>query len=125
MEKIWSAITAHKNSCDEPIFILGKIKEKFTVEELISESLWVAHDYAKNEKGYCWMNFGFFEFKSIEMGKNYNHAECDMLMYGSGPVGALKECRHTYWGDNGYIFYPNKQNIIKALEWLEKFYEMD
>ena len=43
----------------------------------------------------------------------------EVFMHGEGPLGALNECRHTWWGEQGYIFYPNATDIRAMLEWLE------
>lgn len=32
----------------------------------------------------------------------------------------LRECRHTYWGESGYINYPEFDKIKTAIDWLEK-----
>ena len=41
-----------------------------------------------------------------------------MIMYGHGYI-KLRECRHTYWGDEGYIYFPSKIQFIKIFDWLE------
>lgn len=50
-----------------------------------------------------------------------------VVFHGRGPSGSLRECRHTYWGEdgNGYIFYPPFDLIIAALNELKKYFDGD
>lgn len=119
----WLDLPHTKDHCEDPIFKLGMLKEKFTVESLIEDELWVAHDNKpEGEDKYCWLNFAFFE--SDERESPSDDWAVSLLMHGHGPTGILRECRHTYWGRDGYIFYPNKKHIVAALEWLEKYFDL-
>lgn len=82
-----------------------------TAKELVSENLWVLD---KSEDG-C-HEFYFLEFDNGDSKETW----AKLLMHGRGFLGNLKECRHTYWGDEGYIFYPNKKYIEAILNYLEK-----
>ena len=93
------------------------------LECLIPEDLWVVH-WINPENEY-WMHFEFYEFHSISMGEQEGEAKVECLMYGGGPIDVLRECRHTYWGKDGYIFYPRKVHIITMLEWLNKHYDLE
>lgn len=46
-----------------------------------------------------------------------------LILHGDGPAGELRELRHTYWGDDGYLFYPDVRVIVAAMaalkEWLD------
>lgn len=68
-----------------------------------------------------WKEWAIFEWQCSDE----NLVETTMLVSGCGPTGYLKECRHTYWGENGYIFYPNAEHLKLALNWLETMYEME
>ncbi len=92
---------------DEDRYLLPK-----QAEMICEDSLWVYSELQDE----LWLDFVFLEFCSGD-GKE---TQCEVLMHGSGPLGALKECRHTYWGDGGYLFYPNATHIKVALDWLEK-----
>jgi hypothetical protein len=45
------------------------------------------------------------------------------IFIGEGPSDNLRECRHTQWGTNGYIFYPDGQIIVAAFKELAKYYD--
>ena len=68
-----------------------------------------------------WLRFAVLDFLSSDIGGGNSLATC--LFYGDGPVGALRECRHTYWGENGYVFYLPGKLIAAALHALSEFYD--
>lgn len=76
---------------------------------------------ADSPSGGLWLNFAVLRFHTSSDAGEF--ATC--LFYGDGPVGALRECRHTYWGENGdgYIFYPDGKLILAALRALAEFYD--
>ncbi len=52
----------------------------------------------------------------------------DHVFHGVGPSGALRELRHTFWGEGdngGYIFYPNAKLIADAFVKLSKWFDCD
>jgi hypothetical protein len=59
-----------------------------------------------------------------DAGEVFTEANC--LMWGEGPSENLRECRHTYWGDeenSGYIFYPSGPLITAVFERLSAFFD--
>lgn len=51
----------------------------------------------------------------------------ELLMHGRGFGGALRELRHTYWGEgdnSGYIFYPPGKLISQAMAALEEWFDL-
>lgn len=48
-----------------------------------------------------------------------------VVFHGEGPSDSLRELRHTYWGDNGYIFYPNGKLIADAFAKLGRWFDCD
>jgi hypothetical protein len=87
-------------------------------EELIEGQFWVFSQLVSE----ITLDFVFLSFHHSDIdGENIR---VQVLMHGSGPLGALNECRHTWWGqgkdsENGYIFYPNATHIRALLSWLE------
>jgi len=118
------AFKVDHNGNEELRWSIATIPKPFKSECLIEEGLWVVHNYTPDENGYCWMSFAFLEFSSWTYGTPKDTAELSMLMHGEGPAGFLRECRHTYWGEDGYIFYPNKKHIDAAMQWLSKYYDL-
>lgn len=68
-----------------------------------------------------WIRFAVLEFATSDTddANEFDH----LLFYGEGPGGALRECRHTYWGEDGYIFYPNGVLISAAFRELSEFFD--
>jgi hypothetical protein len=76
--------------------------------------LWVCwHD----EPPSPWAAFVFLASHSAEDVEGPYYAT--VLMVGEGILGNLRECRHTYWGDEGYLFYPSAGQIRAMLDYLE------
>ena len=53
-------------------------------------------------------------------------AECRYypVFEGEGFLG-LRELRHTWWGENGYIHFVNRRTIEDAFEVLSKWFDLD
>lgn len=61
---------------------------------------------------------------SAEDGSIITEGSC--IFYGEGPSGNLRECRHTYWGEednHGYIFYLDGRLITAAFRRLSEFFD--
>lgn len=85
---------------------------------------WLILQRAKDHGG-LWLRFAVLDFFQSEMNGQNELATC--LFFGDGPGGkageSLRECRHTYWGEDGYIFYPDGPLIAAAFEALSEFYD--
>lgn len=55
-----------------------------------------------------------------DQGSEYEH-----VFHGYGYSGALRELRHSYWGEDGYIFYPQASVITSALTMLKEWFDVD
>lgn len=89
--------------------------------ELLPQSLYIVSngDYSG------WLKFNFYIWVAQD---EEGTVFVSHLIGGQGPAGGsegLRECRHTYWGDSGYLFYPNKKQIIACLEWLSQYFDME
>lgn len=109
-------ISSEVNDSDK-VYSIDKLEELFEVQELENDVYFVLN---KDEDH--WMDFVFLTFSYSESDAGDVHAK--LLMYGSGSTG-LRECRHTYWGEDGYIFYPDKKQIITVLTALEEFFDLN
>lgn len=104
---------------EEKIVTLESYKDKGTLEELLPERLYIVHYYnAHNEN---WLHWEFL----LWTGSDDENTYVETMVKGEGPVGLLRECRHSYWGKDGYIFYLQKDCVLKAIEWLSKYYDLD
>lgn len=66
-----------------------------------------------------WIRFAVFEWLA-EMDGVTCHS---MLLHGEGPAGALRECRHIWWGEEGYTFMLNFKLVEQALAALRKWFD--
>lgn len=66
-----------------------------------------------------WLEFAVFS----DAGEGDDSMGLMLQFHGRGPVGILRELRHTYWGENGYLFYPNVITIKEGLDFLSQFYD--
>lgn len=52
-----------------------------------------------------------------------SHAEYDIEAHGYGYSGALREARHTYFGDEGYVFYVDPLRLAWAFDCLRRWFD--
>jgi hypothetical protein len=74
------------------------------------------------------VSFAVFQFacgSATQNGVEVSGAKMSLVFHGEGPSGALRELRHTYWGEDGYIFYPNGELISKAFVALREWFDCD
>ncbi len=67
------------------------------------------------------VDFAVFDWLTTD-GADHNHI---MLFHGSGPSGALRECRHIYWGESGYVHFMNFAVVEAALRELRRWFDAD
>lgn len=51
-------------------------------------------------------------------------AKMGLIFHGNGPTGALRELRHTNWGESGYLCYPTAGVISAAFEALKEWFDV-
>ena|SRR5258708_25253720 len=108
------------SSCDENLYSLDNLKTSFYVEKLLCEQ---EAYFVLNNIDEFWFKFAILSFHSSEF--NGDNTILTMVFHGEGPTGSLRECRHTYWGEEGYMFYLKKDTIVSALEKLSEYYDLD
>jgi hypothetical protein len=69
--------------------------------------------------------FGFHDGPATRNGEVVSPEHHIMIMHGSGPSGSLRECRHTWWGENGYVHYLHFAAIEAALRELRRWFDGD
>lgn len=67
------------------------------------------------------IDFAVLEFYSS--GINDTNVLLSEIFHGVGFSGSLRECRHTYWGEDGYVFYPNGKIIADAFKKLSIYFD--
>lgn len=100
---------------DNVLYSLEYLKKNFSVSSLgESKGFLITTDTS-----YLIIYFAVMEF--------YCSDEKEILLncifHGSGPSGNLRECRHIYWGEEGYTFYPNGILITEAFKKLSEYYD--
>lgn len=95
------------NDKDEIVYSLDKIPVAYEIREITNG--WVVLNWHDE----TWLKFAVLE------------SDGSSVFHGEGPSGSLRECRHTYWGYDGYIFYPNARLITDAFRVLSEFYDLD
>lgn len=109
-----------ETSCNDHTFSYLKLKEKFELEKLdCPGDAWLVTYFKDSDQ--FWLDFAVMEFSSQICGED--EIELTVLFHGCGPTNGLQECRHTYWGREGYIFYPNGPTIAAAFKALSKYYD--
>tara|TARA_R100001086_G_C11840641_1_gene259010 strand:- start:1467 stop:1793 length:327 start_codon:yes stop_codon:yes gene_type:complete len=62
------------------------------------------------------------DYAVVEYG---NDVEGTMVWHGTGVGANLRECRHSYFGEDGYVFYMNGDLFISAINKLKDYFDMD
>jgi hypothetical protein len=108
--------TPHLNGIEGDVtYSLNEIKLKFDIVELQPEQSWFVSQSDGN-----WMEWAVFEWAGGLIGEN---PDASLLFYGGGTLGSLREMRHTYFPDNGYVFYFPIKTMQLALAELSKYFD--
>lgn len=102
---------------DTPNYSLSVLKNAFPTLEVLEDQRLVVVSVTDG----IWMDFAFFEW----VGSSAEEQWFSLLWHGGGTLGSLRECRHSYIGENGYVFYIKKKTFIQALDWLSKHFDLD
>lgn len=100
---------------DHTMYKLSDMLKNFTVVP-VTKGLYAIEDNQEHWIDVCFMTLD----SSMD-----NEEFLSELFRSSGTLGCLRECRHTYFPDDGYVFYMNKGDMVAALEYLEKYFDMD
>jgi hypothetical protein len=115
-----------EEACISPIderdilYSIDKIKTKFKVQQLqVNVRGWIVLNIKES-----WVEFAVFNFAESEInGENIYVEFGELIFHGEGISGCLRECRHTYWGENGYIFYLPGDLITAAFQVLSEYFD--
>ncbi len=104
---------------NDVVYPLDRIDVRYERREL-TPSVWLILNWDANK---LWLKFAVLEFYCSEGDGKNTMLSC--VFHGEGPVGNLRECRHTYWGNDGYLFYPNGKAITSGIQALSEFFDID
>lgn len=88
------------------------------VVELPSDARLVVHVNGWNVRFACFR----WHSELVEEGKA-GVAYYEMLFHGRGVGGAAKECRHTWWGDQGYLYLMPLDVVAAAAIALDDWFD--
>jgi hypothetical protein len=112
----WFPATQAHDINGEPIYSLDTLRSMFEVRDLPGGQL-----VLKRTKD-LWLKFALVSFAESEIGGANEMVGVEM--HGSGTLGSLRECRHTWWGNTGgYVFYPNGVRITAMFRELAEFFD--
>lgn len=109
------------NTCDsDGAYSIDVLKANHEVSDLAGRGWFVL-----DTSGGHWLRFVVFEYVASEVDGTNPHGK--LVFYGEGPSDTLRECRHTWWGEDGkgYVFYPNKKLILAALDKLSEYFDLE
>lgn len=93
---------------ENPVFLNGN-KETFSV---------VVNDITREE---IFKDLYFYQWAGKMDGEIY----LELIFKINGISNSLREGRHSYFGDGGYINYLNAKNLILCLDYCKKYFDMD
>jgi hypothetical protein len=106
----------HRGMSDNIVYLLSEVNDKCQIIELDNEGyLALVYDEESEFK----LTFAVFTSNSSDDKDTY----LTVQFHGYGFTGGLRECRHTYWGEDGYLFYPNGRVIRLAFKELSKYFD--
>jgi hypothetical protein len=72
----------------------------------------------------CWLEWTVFEFAASDVGEEMGGENYRMrvVVHGCGPTG-LRELRHTYFPDDGDVFYLKMDTMRLVFDELSKYYD--
>jgi hypothetical protein len=101
------------------VYPLDLARQKYDVRPL-GKNGWLVLKHPADDS--IWLEFAVLQTMYECEGKIF----MEMIFHGGGPLGALRECRHTHWGheeDDGYIYYPDAEIITLAFSELRDFFD--
>jgi len=117
-----------KMNQEDVVYPLDKILSAATKVIEIDEgsgSCWLCL-YQKEEYEH-WLDYGLFQIVSSASDGSSTEVSCIFQGGGTGTLKegefSLREFRHTYFGDDGYVFYMPIKETIKALQILSTYFD--
>ena len=92
-----------------------RLQDIKNIEVLIPDRLYVS----KNTDG------GGISLRFLEWSSGADHVYVEEIMLVIGVGEPLREMRHTYFPNDGYVFYLDRLNYETAFEYCSKYFDMD
>jgi hypothetical protein len=128
IEPMVPAVKIERN--DDLVYSLYDLSRNFKVVPLDEDNLycvWEKDPDVINEEDFLWGKFAIMKFRTRQTypETETDNTKLDVIWHGKGPISVLRELRHSYFGDNGYIFYVNRKDMELSFEYLSKYYDME
>jgi len=95
----------------------------YRIEDQRGEVVDIDGSFAKlvvHVDGDC-VRFALFEWSCSNA--DDTNRQFSMVFHGVGVGGGLRECRHTYWGEGGYVHMMPLDVVAKAMAALRKWFD--
>lgn len=114
--------------CGDPLYSLDEIKRVADEVREVTEDNVLALKFEKDNDGRLYgLTYALFSYAMrIDI-----KVRVALVFHGNGTTAPLYEMRHTWWGSSedqdskGYTFYLPGKAVIKALEHLQNYFDMD
>jgi len=108
-------LSEEKGCCNEDYYSLNKIKQtSFKIIELKG-------GYLVLDIKEITVEFALLSVIGSELNDS-GEEFLELIFHGDGTSG-LRECRHTYWGEKGYLFYMPINLIKQAMDKLNEYFD--
>lgn len=121
-EQHWKSCGNDDTGCGDALYIVAD--QNATERISLGNDAWLL---VHVEDGVV-VTFAVFEFcmgSATRNGVEVEPMKHTILFHGSGPSGSLRECRHIWWGENGYTYYADFALIEAALRELRRWFDGD
>lgn len=101
--------------------LMKDVEKMGEVVTIIPDNLWVVQNVGKEGAD----ELQFVTFSSSDMDGSDLIITVDPLFLIQGYSEVLREGRHTFFPDKGYIFYMNRKHMIAALDYCTLYFDMN
>ncbi len=109
-----------ENGC--AFYYLDQIMDKFEVIEL-ENNCYLALDIEYWEGAPGKVDFCLFDFRSSSADREPRQTTVSKIWWGYGFSSGLRELRHSYFGDDGYVFYAPLDAMRQTIDILKKYFD--
>ena len=103
---------------------LSEIKSKYKIiHDLTNSHILAIHPDEDIDSSK--VDFALFEFGGCVLGATDDEIFMTHVFHGYGFSEGLREMRHTYFGEEGYLFYVPMKSIIEAFGILMTYFDGD
>lgn len=99
----------------EDVYDLIEINEVYTDVCTINQGFLAAHNDG------LVINYALFRF--AESDADGSNVKVELIYSGQGISGGLREMRHTYFANEGYIYYLPMDMLIESFQILKKYFD--